>query len=318
MAVDALNEVENPAGDNWLANAGTVLKQRWWLVAVITLVALLAAVVYLRNANYLYTAELRVYAAPSTTGQATGSGSLGNLASLAGIAPVGAEPATPFRLYLEGIRAREVSERLARDRDLMHDAFAPEWDAPTRSWRERRGIGGSIKHVVWNLLGLPLPAWHAPDAAKLQDFIANGVTVTQSLKSPLVSITMETSDPRFGVRFLTVLGTTVDQYLREKQQERTRSNIDYLSERLRGVTLIEQRAALFNALSDQERQAMLANSLAPYAANPFGVAVASTNPTTPRQVPLLLAGLFGGLLAGVAAALLLGPRRRKVAMIESA
>ena len=318
MTVDALNEVEIHDADNWLGNAGAVLRQRWWLVAAITLAGVLAAVIYLRTATYLYTAELRVYAAPSTTGQPQGGGGLGGLASLAGIAPTTAEPATPFRLYLDGVRTREVAERLARDRGLMHTAFAPEWDAATRSWHERRGIGGSIKHALWGLLGLPLPGWRAPDAARLQDFITERVAVTQSLKTPLVSITIETSDPQFGLRFLTELGATVDQYLREQQRQRTQSNIDYLSERLRGITLIEQRAALFNALNEQERQAMLANSRAPYAANPFGVATASTSPTTPRQIPLLLAGLFGGLIAGIAAALLLGPRRRGIAVIESA
>ena len=318
MTVDALNEVEIPSGDTWLANIGTVLKQRWWLVAAVTLVAVLAAVIYLRTATYLYTAEMRVYPAPSTTGQPQLSGGLGGLASLAGIAPTGTEPATPFRLYLEGVRSREVAEALARDRDLMHQTFPSEWNAQTRTWQERRGFASSIKHAVWNLLGLPLTGWRAPDAARLQDFIAANVLVNQSVKTPLVSITLDSADPRFGVQFLTKLGAAIDAYLREKQRERTQSNIDYLSEKLRGVTLIEQRQALFNALSEQERQAMLANSLAPYAANPFGVAVATTAPTTPRQVPLLLAGLFGGLIAGIAAALLLGPRRRNLAMIESA
>lgn len=317
MTVDALNEVETD-GDNWLANIGAVLRQRWWLVAAVTLVAVLAAVIYLRTASYLYTAELRVYPAPSTTGQPQASGSLGGLASLAGLAAPGAEAATPFRLYLEGVRAREVAERLARDRGLMHATFAPEWDAATRTWHERRGLGGTLKHAVWGLLGLPLPGWRAPDAARLQDFITDRVSVNQSVKSPLVSVTVETPDPRFGVSFLTALGATTDQYLREQQRARTQNNIDYLSDKLRGVTLIEQRQALFNALNEQERQAMLANSLAPYAAIPFGVAVATTVPTTPRQVPLLLAGLVGGLVAGVAVALLLGPRRRRVAIIESA
>ncbi len=318
--MDALNDdFVTVADDTWLADIRATLAARWLLIAVVTLVAVIAAIVYLRGATYVYSAQLRVYAAPSTTGQPTSGGALGGLASLAGISAPGAESATPFRLYLEGVGAREVAERMARDRDLMRGIFANEYDPVTRSWRERRGFFGSLKRSVWDVLGLPVTPWRAPDAARLQAVIAKRVAVVQSVKSPLVSISFDHPDPKFAVRFLTVLGRTVDDYLRERQQERTRNNIAYLSEKLRGVTFAEQRQVLFNALSEQERQAMLANSLAPYAANPFGVATASLTPTKPKQLPLLLGGLIGGLIAGTALSLLLGrPRRRAPAMIESA
>ena len=318
ITVDAVNEDFSVSEDNWLAGVWATLKARWWLVLGTTLIALIVAIVVLRGATYVYTSELRVYAAPSTSGSTQLPGGLGGLASLAGISPSGGDTATPFKLYLDGIRTREVAERMARDRNLMRTVFAAEWNPRTGGWQERRGFLSVVKRSIWGVLGLRTPEWHPPSAARLQDFIAEQVVVNQSLKSPLVSLTMDTADPAFGANFLTKLGDTVDDYLREKEQERTQSNIDYLSEKLRGVTFVEQRAALFAALSDQERRAMLANSRAPYAANPFGVATSSSEPTKPRQVPLLLAGLIGGLVVGTALALLLGARRRSVAVIESA
>lgn len=315
--MDTLNEVDTTAGDNWLANAGTVLRQRWWLVAGVPLIALVAAVIYLRGATYAYTAELRVYPAPSSPGQSQAVSGLSGLASLAGIGGAAvADSATPFRLFLDTIRVREVAERLARDRGLMHQVFAADWDG--RQWRERRSLGSSIKHAVWGFLGLPITGWRPPDAATLQSFIVGRVGINQSVKTPVVSLSLDSADPRFAVQFLTKLNLAVDGYLRERQQARTRSNIAWLSARLAGVTLIEQRQALFAALAEQERQAMLANSDAPYAAVPLGVATASDQPSTPRQIPLLLAALVGGLVAGTAVALLLGLRRRTVAVIESA
>lgn len=302
---------DDGSDDNWLESALATLLARWWIVAAVTLVAFVSAVLFLRGATYLYTAELRVYPAPSTTGQPTAGSGFGGLASLAGLGPADAISATPFRLFLEGVGAREVAERMARDRGLMRQVFAGEYDSATGGWRERRSGSDSVRRGIWGLLGLPVTPWHAPDAARLQDFIADRVVVTQSTKTPLVSITLESPDPAFATRFLTRLGTTIDAYLREKQQERTRSNIEYLSEKLRGVTLIEQRQALFGALTEQERQAMMANSRAPYAANSFGVAVATTQPTKPRQAPLLIAALLGGLIFGSVIALLLGrPRPR--------
>ncbi len=316
MTVNVVIAEDVAVEDNWLSGVWATLRARWWLVLGVTLGALVAAVVYLRTADYLYTAELHVYAAPSSAGSSPGASSLNSLAAIAGLGGAPVESATPFRLYLDGVRAREVAERLARDRELMRGIFAGEWDPVSRGWREHHGVLGGIKRFTWNILGLRYQSWHVPDAARLADYIAENVNVIQNVKTPIVAITLDHPDPRFAVRFLTSLGAATDQFLREKQQERTRSNIEYLSEKLREVTLVEQRAALFAALSEQERQGMLANSQAPYAANPFGAATASTSPTKPRQIPLLIAGLVGGLILGSALALLLGRPRRVVSILD--
>lgn len=65
------------------------------------------------------------------------------------------------------------------------------------------------------------------------------------------------------------ISNMITDILPEKQQERTRSNIAYLSDKLRGVTFVEQRNAPFTALSDEQQQEMLANSRAPNAADGF-------------------------------------------------
>jgi uncharacterized protein involved in exopolysaccharide biosynthesis len=301
--------------DNWLKGVWLKVRSRWWLVLATAMLGLLTAVVYLRAASYSYTVELRVSAAESSRGISSGADRLGGLASLAGLAGE-APSASPFRLYLEGVKSREVAERLARDRALLQGVFAREWDPVRRTWRQPRGFAGSIRSTVWGLLGVPQFAWTPPGPARLQNYIADNVAVVQSVKSPLVSITLQIPDPKFGMRFLTHLDATTDDILRERQQQRTRSNIAYLSDKLRGVTFVEQRAALFKALSDEQRQEMLANSRAPYAADRFGVPTASLAPTTPRQVPLLIAGPLIGTILGVVLALLIARRRRAV-LIDS-
>ena len=306
---DEFVDVRDTDGSTWLGDAWLKIRRRWWLVLVLTLLGLVAAVAYLRTAAYSYTAELRVSAAESSNGRSSTSDRLGGLAALAGVAGE-APTASPFRLYLEGVKSREVAERLASDPVLMHAIFVKEWDPVRRAWKPPLGLGTRLKAGVWSVLGLPSNAWTPPGAARLQAFIAEYVFVIQSVKSPLVSIVFETPDPKFGMRFLTRLDATTDAILREKQRERTRSNIAYLSDKLRGVTFVEQRAALFKALNDEQRQEMLANSRAPYAADAFGVPTASLTPTKPKQVPLLIAGPLIGMIFGVALAVLIAGRRR--------
>lgn len=305
---------ETPTDDtNWLGAAWAKVRRRWWLVLGGALLGLLLAVVYLRSADYKYTVELRVSAAESSNGRSNASDRLGGLAALAGVAGE-AQTASPFRLYLEGVKSREVAERLARDPVVMRTIFANEWDPVARRWRQRQGFLGGIKAGMWTLFGLPQFAWTAPGAERLQEYIGKNVAVVQSVKSPLVSIALETPDPKFGMRFLTRLDQTTDDILREQQRERTRSNIAYLSDKLRGVTFVEQRAALFKALNDEQRQEMLANSRAPYAADAFGVPTASLVPTSPKQLPLLVAGPLIGTILGVLLAVLVASRRARIAV----
>lgn len=293
----------------WLHGVMAGVRRFWWLVPAGAIAALLLTIVYLRRADYLYSAELKVYAAPSSSGSRAPS-ALGGLAALTGLAgAASSEQASPFRFYMDAIYSPEVAARLAKDRDLMRTLFSNEWDAGARQWREPFSMARAVRSGVLGALGLPQWEWQPPDAARLQAAIATLVTVQQSVRTPVVKIGMDYPDPKFATAFLQKLHLTVDAYLREQQTARTRGNIAYLEEKLRTVTLAEQRASLVQMLTEQERQAMLAYGNAPYAADPFDAPTASLAPTRPRPVPLLIGAGVAGAILGVIGAAWLGRRR---------
>lgn len=292
----------------WLAGAAATLRARLWYIILVAALFLLAAVVWLRTTDYTYTAELRIAPAPSA-GRETGSlGALTSLATLTG-ATLESIPVTPFRLYLEGVYTREVAIRLAQDKKLMHHVFAAEWNPVTKNWQEPRGAGRALKRSINSLLGIPIPAWSPPDAARLQGWINANLVVNQSPKTPIVTLSIASTDRAFAQRFLVSMHTTVDAWLRQRTLDRTRNNIEYLTRRLPGVTLAEHRQALFVTLSDQQQRAMAANNPAPYAAETFGPPTASARPTSPRQLPVMMLAVILGTILGVVGALLV-PRRR--------
>jgi hypothetical protein len=295
----------------WLHAVLRTIARRWWLLPLTMLAALLLGSIYLHRADYSYTAELKVYAAPSTSGSRPAS-ALGGLAALAGIGGGTSEAVSPFRFYLDGIYSTEVAARLARDRKLMHLIFPGEWDARARTWRQPAGLGASVKSAFASLFGLPQFGWHAPDAGRLQAYIADNVTIRQSAKTPIAILAYDSADPKFATLFLNRINDTTDNYLREQQTARTRGNIAYLTQKLTEATLAEQRQALVTTLSEQERQAMLAYGNAPYAAEPFDLATASAEPTRPRAIPLLIGVGVAGLIIGIVLALWFGRRRAAV------
>lgn len=293
---------------SWTSSRIDAIAARWWLAPAGMAVALLLALLWLRQANYVYTATLRVSAAPASAG-ARPTQALGSLAALAGLGGSGGDQVTPFRYYLDGLYAPEVAARLARDRALMRKVFPAEWDG-TR-WRRPASLAGSLRRGLGDVLGLPDFGWSPPNGRRLAEHIADAVVVRQSVKTPLATITYVHPDPAFARTFLDRLDRTVDGWLREQQQARARANIAYLSGRLASATLAEQRAALVATLAEQERQAMFSGAGTAYAADRFDDITASPEPTRPRPVPLLAGAGVAGLLLGMLAAIGLGTRRRR-------
>ena len=311
MTIDTDRDVfDEPAGPSWLASSWAVIRQRWWLVAGVTLAAAIVALAYLRSADYLYTATLRIAPAPSTQSGRPGFGALSSLASLAGVGGDGADAPTPFRLYLEGVYVPEVAEALARDPATMHTLFAREWDPVQRVWRQHTGLLHGARTGLIRLVGQPEVPWRKPDGERLREFIGDHVGVAQSVKSPLVTISFDATDPAFAVRFLDLLGRADDDYLRRQTLLRTRANVAYLAQKLATVTLAEHRLVLSAQLSEEERQLMMASSPSSYAADRFGRITVSSQPTRPKPLPVFIGFVLAGLVLGVALAIVLARGRR--------
>lgn len=294
---------------DWLAAAMATVRARLWLVALVTAVALLIAIAWLRTTDYRYAAELHVAPAPTSAREASSLGALTNLATLTG-ATLEAIPVTPFRLYTEGIYTREVAIRLAGDAALMHKVFPHEWDARARQWHDPGGFANGLARGLYRLLGVPIADWTPPDAARLQAWINANVALEQTAKTPIATIRLADTDRAFAIAFLTRLHVTVDAWLRDRTLARTANNIAYLNQRLPTVTLADHRQALFATLSDQQQRQMMSRNPAAYAAEPFGIATAGNTPASPRQLPTLVIAIGLGLFFGVILALALPHRRR--------
>jgi hypothetical protein len=291
----------------WIADTAATLRARlWWIIAVAA-TGLLAGVIYLRTADYTYSATLRVVPAPGSNRESGNLGALSTLATLTG-ATLESMPVTPFRLYVEGVYTRQIAAGLAQDPALMRHIFADEWDAQSGKWREPMSLGRSLTRTLNRLGGQADRLWTPPDAARLQGWIITNLKVDQTLKTPIVTLSLADTDPLFAKAFLTSLHDRTDAWVRNRNLDRTRANIAYLNQRLPGITQADHREAIFATLSDQQQRAMTANNPAPFAAEPFGAATVSPQPTSPRQLPVLILAVFFGAIMGVVLAVFV-PRR---------
>lgn len=269
------------------------------LVALVAALSVLAMIVYLNVATPRYTATLLV-----TPAQSSGSGlssslrNLGGLASLAGVQLPQDGSSLAFLKYGENLQSRVAAERLAADPALMQQIFAAEWNTREKRWEKPASLPRTIVNGVKSMLGLWVQPWSEPGAARLQEYLERNVQVVQDQKRPLVTILFEHRDPAFAGQFLERLHAEVDDDLRDRGLARTGSNIAYITRKLEVVTVAEHRIALTEALGEQERARMTAESGAPFAAEPVSKVSVSFRPSFPRPTLFLAGALFLGLLLG--------------------
>jgi uncharacterized protein involved in exopolysaccharide biosynthesis len=287
--------VKGFSGDSYLTVA-EMLRAIWrhrLIVVAVTITSALFALVYLRFATYTYTASL--YVTPVESGAADGLmsqlGGLGGLASLAGVSLPGARGSGAFQLYLESLQSRPVADELANNAELMYALFSAEWDSSTKQWRRPSGLSQWIKSTIYFLIGADGYQWHPPDGPRLQEYLKRNITVMQNPKKSVVTIAYSNENPELASLLLSSLHKVADSQIRQRTMLRVKENITYLTGKLEEVRNVEHQRAIAQALSDQEKVRMMANSSVAFAAEPFGEAKSSFEPTRPRPFVVLISML---------------------------
>ena len=319
---------DNPQAEQWIDIGGdrestitladlalALWSGKWWLIGSV-IVALTAGIAYLQTAQREWTAELMVTPTQNDAGSLMGRlGSLGGLASMAGVSLPTSKAVSQFTLFEEGVHSRTTANKLAADERILRGAFPRDWNDETNSWEEPRGLVPAAVRSIKALIGQPDANWSKPGGARLQRYLSKNVSLSNDTKKNTLTLSFEHPDPEFATYLLDRLQATIDLELRERMLGRSSDYIAYLDGRLKEVSNAEQRLALVDVLNEQEKLRMMASSSVPFAAEPFGNAAIGDRPSSPDPA-IVLGGLFMlSLLIGGALALVKGiPKVRAKAM----
>lgn len=276
------------------------------LLLVTCVLGVLLALVHVARAPVHYSAQLTL--TPSESSPSDTASRLGSLASLAGISG-GSHAGTPFDLFLLALQSRQVATVVAHDDTLLRPLFPDRWDTAYGRWRPATTGGGGFS--LHRLLGLPSrPGGGRPTPGEVNDVLNDRVDIAQNAERGTATILFDDADPAFAVRFLGRIAAAADDLVKVRTLTQSKTYVGYLDDKLRTVTLAEDRQVLIAELGSRERSVMLASSTLPFAADPLGEPTASTLPTSPRLGLSLAIGLAAGFAAGLFALLLLHVRRR--------
>ena len=294
---------EHPAVGIDLFTLLRVLWRRKLLVVMVLAACVGITIVRLQLSVFQYSAELRV--TPVQADSNSMMSNLSGLASLAGVSLPKNQAVSPFGLYVESLRGREIANRLSRDPEIMKVIFADQWDSANGAWKQpRASLNVTARRLLKRMLGLPVMAWAPPAGEDLHRYMVDFVEVTEDQKRNIVTIRFYHKDRQFAGMFVQRLHQVSDQILRQRTLARATTYVTYLERRIGSTSIGEHRVALADALGAQERLLMMASSSAPFAAEPFGSVLMSAAPEKPRPAKMLALGGALGIALGILAALL--------------
>lgn len=282
-----------------------------WIVALTVVIFVALAAGWMKVTTPLYTVSMVLAPAASDDigGASRKLSGLGAVASLAGInLPVNIGD-SKFVYFLNLFYSVTLAAQLAERHDLLRQVFANEWDEATASWQPPGDTLATTVRTVKETLDLP--GWQEPSAIRLSNYLRKRVFIQEFDDSGLRRITIEASDPEFGLQLLQLMYGASETILKNKHIKQTEYYIRYLTDQLELTTLAEHRLALTTLLSEQQKLAMMARVELPFAAEMFDPPQASPVPTYPRVImTFVIAVILGGAL-GVLIAL-----SRSVALVD--
>jgi LPS O-antigen subunit length determinant protein (WzzB/FepE family) len=261
-----------------------VIRRLWegrWIIAGVTAVSLAVCVgvALLSTPVYRATVVLVPAASEGRNSLTSALGSLGGLASLAGI-DVGSLQGKETEEGLAVLKSRAFTEQFISDNSLLPVLYARRWDAANKKWRD---------------------ADDAPTLAKASKYFGKLRSVNEDKKTGLVVLTVDWHDPKVAADWANMLVARLNGVMRKRTIERTAAYMAFLEKELADTSTLETRNAISRLMESQINQRMLANVTTEYAFRVVDQALPAdpADPLRPRRILLCILGVVLGVVLGV-------------------
>jgi uncharacterized protein involved in exopolysaccharide biosynthesis len=256
---------------------GDLWRGRWVLVGASGGLGLVAAIVVLMLPSWF---QADVLMMPSEERKAMNlAGSIGGLASLAGIS-VGGGDATEAIAVL---KSRDFTRAFIEDQNLLPVLFASEFDETANAWRmsdpeDQPDIRDGIRY-----------------------FDRKVRSVTEERRTKLVTLSIEWKDAELAARWADSLVKRLNERMRQRALLEATANIAYLrGELLREDTTVEMQRSIGRLLEAEMQKLMLARGNDDFAFRVIDRAQIPKRRSKPARFLIVsAASLFGGALAAL-------------------
>jgi hypothetical protein len=229
----------------------------------------------------------------------------GALSALAGLVGMSGGPVPRFTRFVSSLYATNVAVIMDKKYDMVCRTF--NCDLKTHKWPKHDDFNTRIQRIIANIAHLPDP--DSPRTAKdLAAYTKSNVNMTPDRTTHVLTISMDSRDPKSAVFFLKALVQATNDFIRQEDRSVIQPYVDYLNSKLSTNLNLAQRDALSSLLLDQERRLMLTSVDVPYAASIQDGPNVSVSNTARR---MLAVDAFLGLVLGFGAGVLWNLRASK-------
>lgn len=269
-ALQALVQDELSLLDLW-----TILWRAKWIICGITAMCVIGSVAYVLNATEWYRAEVLLAPAEDRSSRNL-SGTLGGLASLAGVDAGGRDSAEAIAV----LRSRDFARAFIEDQKLMPVLFSEAWDPEKRDWitegnTDRPDIRAGVKYFSSNIL-----------------------SVSEDRDTGLITLSVQWTDPNLAAQWAMMLVERLNSRMRQQALAEAERNVNYLQAELVKTNVLTLQQSIGRLMETELQKLMLARGSEEFA---FRIVDPAQEPRTrfyPRRtLTVLLATLIGGMTA---------------------
>lgn len=203
---------------------------------------------------------------------------LGGLASLAGLNVGGGGTAKDEALAT--LESQALTDKYIQQNHLLPILFAKAWNPATRSWRN------------------PDPR-KAPTLWDANQVFKSIRAVDDNAKLGIVKLNIQWKDPKLAAEWANGIVRMTNDYLRQKAIDEAERSIAYLTRTAPTTNVVEVRNALYGLIEQQFKKETLARGREDFALRVVDPAVPPEQPSSPRTILWIAAGIFAGLFLGL-------------------
>jgi len=274
---------------------------RRWLIAIITFVSIVTSILYAISLPNQYKATSILI--PATTSNASMlsklAGQFGGLASLAGVnLGVDAE-GDKTAVALELIKTWGFIESFIKNNDIEVEVYAAE------GWSQKEN-----KLIIDDeLYDLEAKKWvrdfnpdkgetASPSSWELFESFKDRISIVQSKKSPVISISVEFYSPYLAKEWVDKLVRAINDYIRVQEKEDAQKSLDYLKKQIQDTELAEMKTVFFQLVEEQTKNLMLTEINDEYVFKTLSQSKIEEEKSKPNRALICIIGSFLGLCLG--------------------
>jgi uncharacterized protein involved in exopolysaccharide biosynthesis len=276
-----------------------------FIIIAITFIFAVASVFYALSKPDVYKASVLLSPVSSQSGSGglgAFAGQFGGLASLAGINLNGGG-GDQTSIALATLESRSFIENFIKKHDLLVPLMASKkWDRVSDSLILDEELYDEASQK-W-IREVKSPQTPEPTSWEAYESFSQLLSVFQDKENSLITIELEFYSPTLAKKWLILLVTDINEFIRKQEKAETKASIQYLKNELKNIQISNMETVFYQLIEEQTKTMMLAQVKKEYIFKTIDPAQVPDKKSGPKRPLIVIIGLILGLTIGIIIALL--------------